>query len=402
MHWGHAVSKDLLDWEHQGIALYPSRYEDQNGCFSGSAIEHDGRMYIYYTGVHYTKTDPKDIHRLADDRYASCQMLLVSGDGMHFDDRNGKRVIIPPIKDKKIGDRTHTRDPKVWKGRDGWYMVLGSSGEDKNGKLLFYRSKDLFRWELAGQTGKKEGFGWMWECPDLFTVEGGTVLLFSPMGFLKDGSTPEDQTICMLADFDEETCMLDIPDRYQFFDYGLDLYATQSTLDEKGRRIVIAWLRMPEPVDGRWCGMFCFPRVVEVEQGHIYFRVHPDIEAAYARKIERIGQADPAGYRVKLALQEGRSLEVGGYRIMRKDGRICTDRTAVCPKDADIRRRSETPPVREGDWLDIYVDKDILEIYVNNGEYVLTHAVSGLSDEICTDVDGQVELYTYGRDPMAR
>ena len=51
MHWGHAVSKDLVTWEHRGIALFPTKKEDQNGCFSGSAIEKDGTMHLVYTGV---------------------------------------------------------------------------------------------------------------------------------------------------------------------------------------------------------------------------------------------------------------------------------------------------------------------------------------------------------------
>ena len=42
MHWGHAVSRDLVTWEHKGLALYPTTRADQNGCFSGSAIEEDG------------------------------------------------------------------------------------------------------------------------------------------------------------------------------------------------------------------------------------------------------------------------------------------------------------------------------------------------------------------------
>ena len=62
MHWGHAVSEDLVNWEHQDVALFPTKYEDQNGCFSGSAVEHDGRMYLYYTGVHYNAVDRDNIH----------------------------------------------------------------------------------------------------------------------------------------------------------------------------------------------------------------------------------------------------------------------------------------------------------------------------------------------------
>ena len=58
-----------------------------------------------------------------------------------------------------------------------------------------------------------------------------------------------------------------IPDTYQFLDYGLDLYAPQSTVDETGQRIITAWLRMPEEVDDKWNGMFCMPRIVEEKNG---------------------------------------------------------------------------------------------------------------------------------------
>ena len=53
MHWGHAVSQDLVSWEHKGLALYPTIHGDQNGCFSGSAVEEEGKLYLVYTGVHY-------------------------------------------------------------------------------------------------------------------------------------------------------------------------------------------------------------------------------------------------------------------------------------------------------------------------------------------------------------
>ena len=71
MHWGHAVSDDLVSWEHKEIALFPSKSTDRNGCFSGSAVEHDGKMYIYYTGVRYLTENPEDIHTCPGDNFAA-------------------------------------------------------------------------------------------------------------------------------------------------------------------------------------------------------------------------------------------------------------------------------------------------------------------------------------------
>lgn len=394
MHWGHAVSKDLVNWEHQGIAVFPTKYEDQNGCFSGSAIEQDGRLYIYYTGVHYHKINPEDIHRCLDDDFESAQMMITSEDGFHFDNFNGKKVVVPPITDEKLGDKTHTRDPKVWRGKDAWYMVIGSKTSDNRGKLIFYKSKNLLDWELVNTVSKEKGFGWMWECPDYFETEGGKILIISPIGIYKTKDSEENHAICMLVKFEEETCTMEIPEHYQYLDYGLDLYAPQTTQDEEGRRVLVAWLRMPEAVEGKWCGMFCIPRVVEVENGHIYFRVHPNIERMYTRQINHPTEADSAGYKVSIELGEGEMINIGGYRILRKGNQICTDRYEVFPKQTNCRMEFATPEVKEGFHLDIYVDSNLIEVFINHGEYVISNSVYGLKNEIHTNSMEKFQLYT--------
>lgn len=394
MHWGHAVSEDLAHWEHVGVALFPTKYGDQNGCFSGSAVEQDGRMYLFYTGVRYIEVDPENIHHSVEGQFEACQMMLMSEDGVCFDNFGNKKMIIPPIGDEEIGDRTHTRDPKVWRGRDAWYMVLGSRTKDQNGRLLFYRSDDLTEWTFVNGTGKREGFGWMLECPDFFAVDGSQVLVVSPMGIMKDGKKNPDHAVCMLVEFEEKTCTMKFAQQYQFMDYGLDLYAPQSTADAQGRRVMVAWLRMPEPVEGRWIGMFCIPRVVEVKDGHIYFRPHPDVAKMFSRRIGSAAEADDAGYRVSLELKEGETLDIGGYKICRRENRICTDRTAVFGDHTDWRLTASTPEIKEGLRLDIYVDRNLIEIYVNDGEYVLSSAVYGLGEEILADCEGGLLITT--------
>ena len=384
MHWGHAVSKDLVHWEHKGIALFPTKREDQNGCFSGSAVEHDGKMHIFYTGVRYEVPDPEDIHVCVNDRFESSQLMITSEDGMHFDNFHDKKVIIPAITDKKVGDRTHTRDPKVWRGKDAWYMVLGSKSEE-SGKLLFYRSENLSDWTYMNQTTTSEKLGWMWECPDYFETENGQVLVFSPMGIMEDGMVHENHTLCTSVEFEEKTCSMNISDSYQFLDYGLDLYAPQSTVDADGNRVLVAWLRMPEAVEGKWNGMFCMPRVVEVKNGHIYFRLHPNVKKAFCKKIETTAQAARDGYCISMELKEGASISVGGYRITRENGKILTDRSNVFPELKEYRMKFETPEVKEGFHLDIYAEKNMMEVYVNDGEYVISNAVYDLGEDIETE-----------------
>ena len=115
MHWYHMVSKDLVNWEKKGIALFPSKTDDRSGCFSGSAIEENGKMYLYYTGVNYLKENPEDINLCSDEQFVSAQLRLISEDGVHFDNIKDKKTVIPVIQDSKMGDARHTRDPKVCK-----------------------------------------------------------------------------------------------------------------------------------------------------------------------------------------------------------------------------------------------------------------------------------------------
>ena len=380
MHWGHAVSKDLVNWEEKGIALFPSKTDDRSGCFSGSAIEYKDKMYIYYTGVNYTEEDPENINCCINDTFTAAQLMITSEDGIKFDNITDKKTVIPPIEDKKIGDKNHTRDPKVWRGKDAWYMVLGST-VDKNGRLLFYKSSDLKTWQYLNYC-EKDGFGWMWECPDFFEIDGKGVTIFSPMGFFNDRNGYDSVAVCMLSSFDENTGKMELSEDYQLFDYGIDLYAPQSTTDKDGNRVVIAWARMPEAViteKGEWCGMMCIPRIVDVKNNHVYIRPHTNVKNSFVTKLSA---PKKSGYMLKTTLKNGESINVGGYVIKRENDKITTDRSKVFNIKGNYRLIAETPVINDGYELEIYVDEHLVEVFINNGEYVISNVVYGLTEEI--------------------
>lgn len=393
MHWGHAVSKDLVTWEHKGIALYPTIRADQNGCFSGSAIENDGKLYLFYTGVRYEVVNPDDPHTCLNEQFEASQLMISSEDGVHFDNEHGKEVIIPPITVPEIGNRTHTRDPKIWRGKDAWYLVLGSTVEEKYGEILIYKSVDLHTWTYVNKSWKGSDYGWMWECPDYFHTDGGDVLLISAMGLLKNEEKEKNQSICFPVTFNEQTCTLNIPDQYQYLDYGLDLYAPQTTLDEEGRRVMMAWVRMPEVTEQNWIGMFCCPRIIENNNGHIYFRMHPHVRKEFTKEIFRVEKISEKNFLAVAELKEGERIDVGGFLIFRKNGRIITDRTAVFPEFEGAHVVSETPEIKEGYLLEILVDQNFIEVFVNNGEYVVSNAVYGLKDTIRCSSQTNLQIF---------
>lgn len=383
MHWGHAVSDDLTNWIHKETALFPSKTDDRSGCFSGSAVEYNGCLHIFYTGVNYTAENPENINCMLGDGFSAAQMKIISEDGETFDNFRDKKTVIPVINDETAGSAVNTRDPKVWRGRDAWYMILGSSVSGK-GRFLFYRSTDLENWEYVNFY-EKENLGWMWECPDYFETGDNGVLIFSPIGSQYAGGRYDSASVCVSASFDEEKCELQTSGDYQFFDCGLDLYAPQSNTDADGNRVVMSWLRMPESADGKTSGVFAVPRICEVKNGHIFFRPHDNILKQFS---ERVSEPDFSGgaYLIRISLNENDSINTGGFVTGRRNGRIYTDRSGVIRNHTDMNLLNETPEIKEAN-LTIIIDENIAEVFVNDGEYVITNVVYDLDDsfDVCSD-----------------
>ena len=393
MHWGHAVSPDLVHWEHLGVALLPTKDYDRSGVFSGSAMEINGKLHLYYSAVKYDQPKPEDIHLADGDRFETSQAMVISPDGRQFDNWGGKEQIIPVLTDPAVGDKKDTRDPKVWREKDGYRMILGST-RDGSGRVIFFSSQDGANWTYANQYASPQ-LGRILECPDLMKTEDGYIFVGSPMGVTADGLSYADQAMFARADFDPDTCALTLREPLAYLDWGLDLYAPQSTLDREGRRVLVGWMRMPKPVenwaDGRgpWNGMMSLPRLVQVRDGKVCFPVHPDVDACFTQPAD--GLAPLAEYkpvRLRATLREGDCLNLGGYRIRMVDGRIEADRSGVFDGLQGCRLTAHTP-VLEGDScrLDIFADQNLVEIFVNQGEYVLSHVVYGLG----TELEGPVE-----------
>ena len=386
MHWGHAVSEDLVNWEHQEISLFPTKAYDRNGIFSGSAIEKDGKLYLYYSAVRYLEEQEENIHIAKTGKFETSQAMLISEDGEYFDNWNGKKQIIPVIRDPEIADAADTRDPKVWEEDGRYYMVLGSTCQGKTGRVLVFSSEDGENWEYLSQC-RNENYGHTMECPDLFTVDEQRVFIGSPMGIRNDGLEYANHSVCAFAEFDPKTGRLELSDQYRRIDWGGDIYAPQTNLDEEGRRVLIAWMRMPQSIeepDGKlWNGMMCLPRVVEVQDGKICFRVHPNVRKELCEKV-KVTEALESGkpFCVKTEIAEGENINIGGFCIKMEKGCICTDRSRVFVEDKKFRTDSTTPFVGEKAFLEIFVEPNLVEIFVNDGEYVLSNVVYGLGSSV--------------------
>lgn len=168
--WGHYSSADLVNWRHEEIALTPSDWFDKNGCYSGSAIAENDVLHLFYTG------NVRD----GEGNRETYQCLAVSKDGISFE-KQGVVARLPK------GYTAHFRDPKVWKKNGSWYMVLGAQTENLEGRAVLFQSDNLKDWQFLGDitgsnTDQLGEFGYMWECPDMFELDGKDVLIVCPQG----------------------------------------------------------------------------------------------------------------------------------------------------------------------------------------------------------------------------
>ena len=300
MHWGHVKSRDLIRWERLPAALAPDMPYDRDGCFSGSAIElEDGRHLLMYTGVR------KDVQPDGSVREFQTQCLAF-GDGLEYEKYAGNPVIdaalLPPG-----GDTHDFRDPKLFREDGRFFAVMGNRCPDGCGAVLLYESDDALRWRLRGELAASRGErGRMWECPDLFRLDGTDVLVVSPQEMRPE--EPEfiegNTTLCLLGRFDREACRFEAAHE-QTLDYGLDFYAPQSLLLPDGRRVLIAWMQYWESAG--WCpeglpfyGQMTVPRELFIRDGRVYQRPVRELEACRGAKtafrgLRLSGSAELAG-----------------------------------------------------------------------------------------------------------
>lgn len=399
MHWGHATSIDLVNWKHHKIALYPTKEYDQNGCFSGTAIIKDEELHLYYTAIKYDKFREGNIHSPYDNEsFEASQAKMVSRDGYTFDNYEDKKMIIPAIRDKELGHRTHTRDPKVWKYKDGYSMILGSKfkieGNEKfTGEALFYTSKNGEEWTYKNRC-YDDTIGDMWECPDLFNVDGSYVLVMSPENIINDNINYSNNAVYSIVDFDEETCEMTLINNQAFLDEGLDLYAPQTTLDKFGNRILIGWMRMPIAFeDENWIGMMTLPRVVNVKKDKVYFTIPDYIDNLFNKKVKLSEFNNQEAYKLNVTLNEESILNIGGYKISVSEDMIVADRTEVFPELNRKGRVFNSSKLNGRYELKIYIDSGIIEIFINEGKYVISNIVYNLTSNIEANNVEKIEMF---------
>lgn len=249
MHWGHAVSKDLIHWEHLPIALYP----DEHGMiFSGSAVLDlhntagfgENAMIAIFT---YNKN------------HIETQNIAYSTDRGRTWEKFSDNPVIPHLENFK-----NIRDPKVFWHKNHWVMILAAGD-----RILFYTSPNLKDWQSSGTFGNGYGFtSSVWETPDLFqlplTASDSRWVL--TVGVVAGAYAGGSGTQYFIGDFDDKVFTShNSKETVLWMDYGADFYAPQSWNNEPNqRRIMLGWMNnwqyAREIPATEWRGSFTLPR----------------------------------------------------------------------------------------------------------------------------------------------
>ena len=286
MHWGHVVSSDMLRWEYLPAALAPDREYDQNGCFSGSALEmDDGRQLLLYTGVREKRGEDGT-------RKATQTQCLAIGDGVDYEKYSRNPVL--DEEDVPVGFSHHDfRDPKMFRRPDGGFAcVVGDRTDDGSGAILLYESDEGMDWRFVTILDRSYNeYGKMWECPDFFALNGKQVLLVSPQDMSQVGLEFHNGngTVCCIGAYDIETRRFE-RQRVQAIDYGIDFYAPQTLLTGDGRRVMIAWMQnwdtaVAYPAGTKWFGQMTLPRELRVQDGRLIQNPIRELEALRGRRV---------------------------------------------------------------------------------------------------------------------
>ncbi|NEU27334.1 glycoside hydrolase family 32 protein [Paenibacillus polymyxa] len=430
MHWGHAVSTDLVNWEEQLIALEP---DGLGTIFSGSAVVDERDTSGFFEGKpglvaiythHYSLPNTDQIRQ-----YQSLAYSTDSGESWI------KYAGNPVLEDEHCID---FRDPKVFwhEPTEQWVMVL-ACGQT----VRIYHSPNLKEWVFASEFGHGIGsHDGVWECPDLFPlwVDGERSQVKWVM-LVSIGDNPEiregSRTQYFTGEFDGTTFVADVEsEKVRWLDYGRDNYAGvcwSGIPAEDGRRLFMGWMSnwryANQTPTERWRGAMSIPRelALETRKGTVALIQRPVRELDGLRTpvlsltepsseevqnalsalqldcyelVAEFATAGDFGFKVRVSDEHEQETLVG-YTSATQEVYVDRTRSGCSDFHEDFAGRHGASLGILPDRMDIrlYVDRSSIEVFFNRGQVVITDLIfpnreaKGL--EICS-AEEQVTLFS--------
>lgn len=379
--WVHTESEDLVHFTETAVRLLPDHTHDSHGAYSGSAYEIDGKLFLFYTG------NVRDENWVRDPLQIGAWM-----------DKEGKIEKFENVLIQQPNDVTeHFRDPQIFEYKGQFFAIVGAQSLDKKGFIKLYKAVDnnVENWEFVGDL-KFGGTGseYMIECPNLVFVDDKPVLLYSPQGLDKseldyDNIYPNTYKICQT--FDTKNAELIGASEILNLDYGFEAYATQGFNAPDGRTLIVSWIGLPDvdyPTDKYdYQGAMSLVKELTIKDGKLYqYPVETitslrDSEENFSEKSTTSNTYElevtfPANDKSELLLfadDKGNGLRL---TVDTKEGIVTLDRSKAGVQYAtDFGTSRHCSIDKDETTANIFVDKSIVEIFINKGEKVFTSRV---------------------------
>lgn len=394
MSWGHAISKDLANWEHRPVAIAPDAL---GTIFSGSAVvDHNNTAGFGADAIVaiYTQSSDRQVQSIA----------YSNDNGRTFTKYENNPVLVSEAPD--------FRDPKVfWHNEtQRWVMVLAVGQE-----MQFFTSSNLKDWEYQSSFGEGQGaHGGVWECPDLFElpVEGTNETKWVLLCNLNPGGPfGGSATQYFTGTFDGKKFVNESPSKTKWMDWGKDHYATVTWSNAPdNRRIAIAWmsnwLYANDVPTSQYRSPNSVPRDLSLfaVDGEVYLQSAPSPEllklrdASKKRSFRVNGKrtvkdmiaGNEGMYEIELTFKK-QNADLIGFRLYNDKGEEVDMQYDMKEKKFSMDRRKSGevafnehfPAVtwtavedgKEEMTLRLYVDKSSVEAFGDGGRFVMTNQV---------------------------
>ena len=394
MHWGHAISKDLINWEHRPDAITPDAL---GTIFSGSAVVDTDNTAGFGAGAIvaiYTQNSDRQVQSIA----------YSTDNGRSFTKYENNPVLTSDARD--------FRDPKVFwhKETQRWIMLLAVGQE-----MQIFSSSNLKDWAFESSFGEGQGaHGGVWECPDLFelpvdgTNEKKWVLLcnLNPGGPFGGSATQY-----FVGTFNGKEFVNESPSKTKWMDWGKDHYATVTWSDAPdNRRIAIAWMSNWQYANDVPTSQYRSPNSVPRDlslftvDGETYLQSAPSPELLKLRDISKkrsfkvngtrtikdMIAGNEGAYEIELTI-ENQHADVIGFRLYNDKGEEVDMQYDMKEKKVSMDRRksgevgfNENFPMltwttiesgKDELKLRLFVDKSSVEAFGDGGRFVMTNQV---------------------------
>lgn len=384
--WGHWTTKDWVRFTDEGTLMTPDSWMDKDGCYSGSGYSDGEKLHLFYTGNILEEGD-HDYIRSGRGHYVN---HLASKNGRDFSEKENWMK----NEDYPAHMSNHVRDPKICTLDGQTYMIIGARTLDDEGCALLYtldvNDKDSVKFvqEIHSDQKNADGtpyYGYMWECPDLFELDGKTIMAACPQGMKKVPNKIENiyQSGWFAMEGNAKDGTLK-PGEFDLLDYGFDFYAPQTFEDSQKRRVLVGWMGMPDAdytnpeTKDLWVHQFTLPRQMWMENGRLH--QFPIEEVLGLKANEKRIDLQPG---VALPLDSSVfALDLWNENKpfvldIRHDARLIYDGKLFTLQlgESGAGRKERHVEIDSLESLSIFSDSSSLEIFLNEGEYVLSSRI---------------------------